>query len=535
MPLLKRPRKDMKILRTSESPTDRRPIAVSLGPAIVTSIVPHPDQYDTEMLIAGLIKRVAFQHPQADPKVLKRYGEFILNFLENNFTPLDPDTDITVDKWLEDSEYPLWRKEEIKNKYLKVTDEFDPKYKRVMCFAKDEPLEPSVNEEFKYVRNIFARTDEFKAFVGPYFKAIEKVVYNYPAFVKHIPVSQRPEYIQQILNGGGQIDSTDYTAFESQFNRILMEFCEIALYKHMTKRLPTKDIFWRHLKTIVGKQKLVFKWLDAILGCCRMSGEMCTSLGNGFTNLMNAMFVAHEKGCSNLRIVIEGDDGLMRYDGPKLSAEDFALLGLTIKMEHHDRIETASFCGIIFDSEEQINLTDPRYVLATFGWGNTRYSLSRVSKLRQLLRCKALSLAHQYPGCPIISSLAHYGLRCTRNVRIGKKVLDSMTMWDREKVKAAIRDEKSIKEIDPGPRSRALMEQLYDISIEVQLKIEAYFNSKDDVGPIVNDYVRLIMPDCWSHYSSEYVRFVMPSEMRKQSFSIKDPYLLSDLLKLLYD
>lgn len=525
----------MKVLRTSESPTDRRPTGVSLGPVVLTSVVPHPDQYDTEMLIAGLIKRVAFQHPIADPKFLKGYGDYVCSFLEKNFTPLDPDTDISVDGWLEDSDYPLWRKEEIKKKYLKVEDEFDPKYKRVMCFAKDEPLEPSVTEEFKYVRNIFARTDEFKAFVGPYFKAIEKVVYNHPAFVKHIPVKDRPSYIQKILEGGGHIDSTDYTSFESQFNRILMEFCEIALYKYMTQRLPTRDIFWKHLRTITGRQKLVFKYLDAVLGCCRMSGEMCTSLGNGFTNLMNASYVAHVKGCSNLRIVVEGDDGLMRYDGPKLSAEDFAPLGLTIKMEHHDRIETASFCGIIFDSEEQINLTDPRYVLSTFGWGNTRYSLSRKSKLLQLLRCKSLSLAHQYPGCPIISSMAHFGLRVTRHVRISPKILDCMTMWDRSRVRAAISDEKNITVIEPGPRSRALMEQLFDISVEIQKKIEDYFDNKNDTGPILNDYVRLIMPDCWSSYSSEYLRFVIPSEMRKQAFSIKDPDLLRNLLELLHD
>lgn len=530
LPALKKPREDMKITRVSESPTDRKPTAVSLGPVMVTSVEPHPDQYDTEMLIAGLIKRVAFKHPEADPEVLKRFSMFVNRWIQDNFTPLDPDTDISVSTWLSETEYPLWRKEELMKKFDKVLDEFDKKYKTVKCFAKDESY-----GEFKYLRNIFARTDEFKCFVGPYFKAIEKSVYNHPSFIKHVAVRDRPRYIQEILDGGGSINSTDYTAFESQFNRYLMEICEISLYKYMTQLLATRDIFYRHLKTITGRQRLTFKYLDAILGCCRMSGEMCTSLGNGFSNLMFALFMAQEKGCSNVRVVVEGDDGLMRYDGPKLSAENFALLGLTIKMEHHDQIETASFCGIIFDSEEQINLTDPRHIISTFGWGNTRYSRSRQSKLLQLLRCKSLSLAHQYPGCPIISSVAHYGLKVTRGVRIGKKILDSMSMWDRQKVMDAIRDEKSILVVEPGPRSRALMEQLFDITIETQMQIESYFNNKNDTGPIINDWVRLIMPDCWTAFANEYVRFVKLEEMGKQAFDKKDPYLLGELLSLLHN
>jgi len=520
----------MQVTRVSESPVDRKPVGVSLGPIVVTHVEPHPDQYDTEMLVAGLIKRVAFEHPKADHAVLKRFGLFVKRWIEDNFTPLDPDVDISVGTWLSETDYPLWRKEELLKKFAKVVDEFEDRYKVVKCFAKDESY-----KEFKYLRNIFARTDEFKCFVGPYFKAIETVVYKHPSFVKHVPVKDRPKYISEILMGGGSINSTDYSAFESQFNRMLMEICEIYMYKYMTQNLPSREIFYKHLKTITGKQKLIFKYLDAILGCCRMSGEMCTSLGNGFSNLMFALFTAEDKGCSNVRIVVEGDDGLMRYDGPKLLAEDFARLGLTIKMEHHDRIETASFCGIIFDSEEQINLTDPRHIIATFGWGSSRYSLSKKSKLLQLLRCKSLSLAHQYPGCPIISSIAKYGLRVTRSYRISQKVIDSFSLWERNKLIAAIRDESSIPDIEPGPRSRALMEQLFDISVPIQLQIEDYFNNKNDVGPIINDYVRLILPDCWSEFASEYVRFVQPSEMGKQCFSIKDPDLGENLLKLLHE
>lgn len=39
---------------------------------------------------------------------------------------------------------------------------------------------------------INSRSDAFKAFSGPFFKAIEKVVYEMPEFIKHTPVPDRP-------------------------------------------------------------------------------------------------------------------------------------------------------------------------------------------------------------------------------------------------------------------------------------------------------------------------------------------------------
>lgn len=248
LPELKAPRDDMKIKRVDDSPTDRRPCNVSLGPIVVTAAEPHPDQYDTEMLVAGLIKRVAFKHPKADSQTLQKFALFVSHWVEENFVPLDPATDISVSTWLNETDYPFWRKQELLGKLEKVVDEFDEKYKTVKCFAKDEPY-----PEFKYLRNIFARTDEFKCFVGPYFKAIEKQVYKHPSFVKHVSVKNRPGYVLDILNGGGSINSTDYSAFESQFNRLLMEICEVTMYRYMTQHLPTREIFYRHLKTIDRK------------------------------------------------------------------------------------------------------------------------------------------------------------------------------------------------------------------------------------------------------------------------------------------
>jgi hypothetical protein len=453
---------------------------------------------------------------------------FVHNWLEENLTPLPADSDVSIERWLMHSNYPDWRRKELLDKYYKVQNKFDRKYHVAKCFIKDETY-----PDFKHARGIYSRTDEFKCFVGPIFKLIEEEVYQYPAFIKHVPVALRPQYIKDMLDSLGEIaEATDYTAYESQFRAEIMDAVEMQLYKYMTRNLPDYHDFVRHLNVIRGGQKCEFKYVGMDLETCRLSGEMCTSLGNGFSNLMFAQFVAKEKGCSNLRIVVEGDDGLMKHDGPKLTAEDFAPLGLTIKLEHHDQIETASFCGIIFDSEELINIDDPRDVLATFGWGNAKYAQCKVSKKLRLLRCKALSLAHQYPGCPIISELAHYGLRVTRSHNIGNIADKVRNKWWRDQLQEAIRDERKLVKVEPGPRSRALVERMYGISIDVQIKIEEYLRNKTDSGPISHPLVDMLMAESWSKYSSDYVRIVHPQNLNRVAFPHTSSTYLSQLERL---
>jgi hypothetical protein len=516
--MLKEPKEGLEIAGVKSSPEQRKPVATSLGPINSFGALPKPDLDDTASTLAGVIKRAASKHPDPAKGALDELGNFVDEKLVEFFEPLAAGTDTSVETWVQKTNYPEWRKKELLDCYYRFLESgrsrFSDRYSRVKSFDKDEHY-----LEYKFNRGIYSRTDEFKCFVGPYFKAIEEVVYKHPSFIKHVPVNQRAEYIKEMFLGmPGGVDATDYTAFESQFTARVMEMVEVKLYKYMTQHLPDRDIFWRHLRAITGVQKCTFKRLNVKLPCCRMSGEMCTSLGNSFSNLMFAMFVATKKGATEIKIVVEGDDGLMRHNGPELSAEDFARLGLTIKLEHHDRLETASFCGLIFDSEEMINLTDPRKVLSTFGWGDRKYARSRPGKKLRLLRAKALSLAWQYPGCPIISELAQYGLRVTRGVNIGNLYERSNDWWKREIGLQAQKDEASIPILEPGPRSRALVEELWGISVEAQLGIEHYLRGKNDLSPLSSPWILNVTPDIWSHYSTNYVRWVIPGMETLESF-----------------
>ena len=158
---------------------------------------------------------------------------------------------------------------------------------------------------------------------------------------------------------------------------------------------------------------------------------MNTSLGNGFSNLMFMAFVCEKLGL-NCNGVVEGDDGLFAFNGNTPSASDFTKYGFNIKLDVHSEISTASFCGNVFDPEDRQIMTCPYDVLSTFGWTTNKYAKSSDKTLKALLRSKSLSLAYQYPGCPILSSLAQYGLRVTKGYNVEKVVYSRNTsLWDR--------------------------------------------------------------------------------------------------------
>jgi hypothetical protein len=274
--------------------------------------------------------------------------------------------------------------------------------------------------EYKHARAINSRSDEFKCASGPFFKCIEKTLFTLDWFIKKVPIADRPSYIKNRLERMGvSYFAADYTSFESLFTKKLMQTCEFVLYEHCVSEHPLGRA-WLSLisEALLGRNVCSFKLFNVSVNATRMSGEMNTSLGNGFSNLMFLLFLCQENGMTDVLAVIEGDDSAASGCGKWPSVEDFAKLGLVIKVDMSDSIEEMSFCGLVFDSDECLNVTDPREVLASFGWTSAGYKAMKQNKLKLLLRCKALSLAHQYPGCPIISSLAQYGLRVTRGYDI---------------------------------------------------------------------------------------------------------------------
>jgi len=490
----------------------RPPVYVSLGCNVEGAAMPHCDPSDPKTTAAGALRRIAVKTPPIDPELLPQLEEFVDKWCEENLTRLAWDTPLDIETWLANTSYPAWRKQELRDAWKEHEAAIlggDTTFFGVAGHMKDEGY-----AENKHARGIHARHDVFKCAVGPIFQAIEREVYKNPAFIKHVPVADRPTYIKKMLYRlGAKYFATDYTSFEALFAEELMKACELRMYRYMTRDIAGFAQFqeWCE-KVLAGTNDIQYHGFWMQVQARRMSGEMCTSLGNGFSNLMFMLFMCKLKGCTDVQGVVEGDDGLFVGTGDFPAASDFARLGLVIKMETHFALETASFCGLVFDTEDMVNLTDPREVLASFGWAGYRYVRSKPSVLEALLRSKALSLVHQYPGCPIIQALGQYGMRMTRkvkNVRVARAVSGrGFAGWDRDQYMAAlVAHEDGKLPSRPVPiATRLLAESLYGISVEHQIAIEQYLDSLTSITPLTHPLILHHMPLVWQDYWDRYVQ-----------------------------
>lgn len=478
--------------------------------------MPHPDLKCRDSAVAGVCKRFGRKPPEPDHAKIKRFGSFVESWLKNNLTPLSPETDVSFDTWIEKTPYSLARKNQLRETFKDLGNIHDPAYAACKSFIKDE-----FYADYKYPRGINSRTDSMKVVLGPWFKVIEEVLFKMHYFIKKIPVADRPNYIKEKLARNGSIYlASDYTSFEALFTSELMHACEFKLYKYMTQFIPNHDEFWRLLDEVLGGTNLCkYKNFDVEIDATRMSGEMCTSLGNGFSNLMFILFICFELG-SEVDGVVEGDDGLFAIKGPVPTESDFESLGLRVKLEVHEELSEASFCGLIFDDNDLINVTDPIAELATFGWGTSRYACAKRTKLLSLLRCKGLSLIHQYPGCPIIQELGLYSLRVTRGIDVRTYIESThVSLWEKEQLLAALRDERKLMDkVRPPPfRTRLLMEKKYGVTVDQQRRIEDMLRSKHSLDAIRLPF-DVEIPTSWMHYDSNYVHQCDPTELNKFNF-----------------
>ncbi len=489
---------------------------MSLGPHLFGVACPHPDLTCRYSAAAGVCKRFGRAPPPADPATLERFGEFVRSWLEKNLTPLEPSTDVSFETWLLKTPYTATRKAELALTYYQMGSKWERKIRACKSFIKDECY-----PDWKYQRGINSRTDSMKCLLGPWFKVIEEVLFKLPYFIKKIPIADRPNYIKERLTRlGVRYLASDYTSFEALFTADLMRNCEFQLYKYMTKFVPGHKDFWKLLdEVLAGENVCQYKWFQVRIRATRMSGEMCTSLGNGFSNLMFILFLCSELG-SEVDGVVEGDDGLFAIKGPIPTTEHFEKLGLRIKLEIHEELSEASFCGLIFDEYDTINVTDPLAELATFGWGTAKYLNAKQSKLLSLLRCKGLSLVHQYPGCPILQELGLYAIRMTRGID-ARTYANSRHVceWEREQILAALKDEKKLNEKvrEPPKNTRLLIEKKFGMTIEQQLKIEALLRDKHDLSPIRLPF-SVEVPQQWLDYSRDYTTLTDPRTIDDTTF-----------------
>jgi len=478
----------------------------SLGCHVEGASLLKPDPSDPITTAAGAMYRFCRHIPHGSRT---KFRLFVQRWLKNNMVPLAVDADDTFETWIRATPYSNARKDELRAKFQKLNcdlSNFASELLKVKSFVKDEAY-----EEPKHARGINSRTDEFKCLVGPMFQLISVELFKLPCFIKKIPIEQRPDYIINMLyKVGATYIATDYTSFEAHFDAELFEDCEMQLYEYMVSQHPNGPMFMSALRRafISVPNKIFFKLVTMVIVGKRMSGEMNTSLGNGFSNYMFMLYLCEENGNTNVAGTIEGDDGLFSMEGPALPQDAFIELGLNVKMDIHKDLNLASFCGMVFDLVDRTNITNPIVELVNFGWTGRRYAHSSKSTHMCLLRCKAQSLAYQYPRCPILSAFARKICELTSGYD-SMSWLESQTnafnQYELEMVRAATKwFSKSKLDGEPGTATRLLVEQLYGITTQQQLKIEEYICSLTSIEPLNSPHIAEHIRPVWNEYYERY-------------------------------
>jgi hypothetical protein len=324
---------------------------------------------------------------------------------------------------------------------------------RVKAFCKTESY-----ETWKAVRLIMSRSDYFKVFSGPAFKAVEEEVFKDKSFAKHMDNAAKMKRILELAATGWKCYVTDHSHYESAFEAEVMDACEFELYRWCLEDWTGLVLL---LQILAGENAVTVRvGIFFAVMARRMSGETNTSLGNGFGNRELVKFVVKEKG-GKTKGLYEGDDGIFVCN-VDLCEDDFKSLGFTVKMQEVADPCRASFCGLIFGRDQQV-IRSPFRFLQKFGWTHSCITGGdRV--MHELLRGKALSAIYETPHCPIVAPLAWRALHHSRFVR-------PRFVWDAYHNQVPV-DETHLEAFKPTHNTRLLFEEVYGVTVEQQLQVE---------------------------------------------------------------
>jgi len=412
----------------------------------------------------------------------------------------------TFEAWLEKVNHPEWRKKEYRAAYAKWTNgEVDKKkLKTKKCFGKRE-----FYDKYKYHRCIHSPTDYEKVVHGRYAQAIESQLFKRPEFIKKIPRAEWPQYIQNRVGLPGlRVYGSDYTSFEANFVPEIQQACELQLVSYMLQEVLHEEGPQDILEGD-GEKRLESKLFIARILGRRSSGQMETSLFNGFSNEMFNLFTLSEIGATIVHCVVEGDDGLFAHNAPRdPTSSDFLRLGLTIKIEPVLEWNKASFCGVVADRDVLASIVNPWRVVCTASWAGETYLRANKETLKKLAQIKGLSYLAQYPGCPVVQSIAYWMLRTSGFER---ERLEELLQWYQEQVGVSWWEKQVIREIRKSAltgapvmdQSRLIMEEVFHVPRAIQARLEALFEA-DESGCV--DLDPSLVPEMYRKNWEAYVR-----------------------------
>jgi len=503
---------------TREEYNNRRTcLSASLPFCFIGATPPRPDPDHPPSLASGICKRFGCKTPSVDRHFKRGFNRFVDLWLRRNLVPLTAADIPSFEEWLTNTPYGEARKAELLQAWNAVNRRLSTKTaKMVKSFVKDETY-----PEFKYPRSINSRVDPAKCYFGPVVDAVSKRVMSLAWFIKYIPVAQRPMVLRDsLLKNGATYTFTDFTSFEAHFTPEVMEMTQMKLMKYMIGRADP-EWFDKYQSVMGGMNKLQFKQFECSVLGTRMSGEMDTSLSNGFSNLMLFLYLSYLNGATGVEGFVEGDDGIFVVTPHSAcpTAQQFEKLGFTIKIGQTKELSEASFCGQVYDMTDLKVVTDPLEVLARVGFTNKRYVNAKHKTRMALLRAKGFSLVYQYDGCPILSVLGKRLLKLTESFSVPDRIINSMDQWEKAKYLEAISS--NLPDSPIGTNTRFLVEKLYNVTVPEQKALEDWISTLN-LGLHEMPLVDRVHPS-WSEYYDTYSSY---SNHEDPCWLVKDESLL---------
>lgn len=504
----------------------RRYAQVSLGVHVPGVCVPGPDRTDPMLLVLGALKRfvrgvpelestrvahaclrsfcntagslpvdwfsrLSSSSPMPDISVpfhgLDLFVRSEINRWELEFgvEPISADEDLSVEHWLCSTHYTQQRKAELLLAWRDHPDGLTPHDAENKSFLKNERYAVKDALEYKHARCINSRRDYFKCLTGPAFHAMEKILFQrVPYFVKYVRVADRPRYITQLLGAGTRVLSTDHTAFEAHMTPAVLCACELQMYRYMLSRCANGRLILQAIvDSLSGVNRCFFDGFIISVPGVRMSGDMCTSLGNGLTNWFT-MAYAHRLCGVDCLGVVEGDDGAF-VDHGVITPALMATLGMELKVAVANTPGRAGFCKMHFTEDDFLVVRDPALLFSVFGWSDHPARVGGLRVRRELLRAKSLSLLAEMPRCPMVTALALYGIRVTdgatprwfgnywESIVFQGEAPADLTPWMLEQISCGI-----------STSSRLLCEELFGVPIAMQLDVENWLSGLKTIQPL---------------------------------------------------
>jgi len=337
---------------------------------------------------------------------------------------------------------------------------------------------------------------------------VEEMVFHDWHFIKFVPNEDRPRFLEELFRGC-DVGSNDFSSFESLIYGAVMDACECELYRWLGR--DTDPGFIEYVcGTLLDKQSQRSRngFRASLYG--RQSGDMCTSVGNGWTNLVIMSFCAFKMGWVEwgrpIHGVFEGDDSAFKLGGEPERVNDLlARLGMRAKVVLGTTIGKADFLSTCW-GPDLVPVRDFRKPYVFTPW--IQVVEHRRDLLPGFLRAKGLSLAHEMAECPVLQAMSKFILRITAGEHA--RYLRPDAWWDR----VIMGQSYGTSDVNPSllarlqaPISwerRVFYARQFGVSVEAQLHLESLFNDARELKMPYDPVVAALLDPVYNRHVTRF-------------------------------